>query len=401
MKAAVIREHGGPEVIRIEDVPAPKPGPQDVVVAVRAGALNHLDVWVRRGGRAELKFPHVIGADGAGVVAAVGRDVQGVEVGLEVVVVAGLSCGVCEFCRAGEQSLCPNFGIVGSPTHSGTGALHAYINGATYNWAQFNLVYSSAQDLSGYTISAWIWVDASLGGTTQIQAFLIPWTSGGWTTFSTTNANVGKWVKVSYSPGGSQTGITQFGFQFYTITAGASGNIYIDDVTLSGPPPAACRVLFNSFETLGENGTLQTLANSTYSLSTAHATQGTHSLDINVTTAAPGWNDKIFKLSGFSPANWSGSYTYMMADLYADASMIAGSSYTKMLLYGDTATSGGQISSNAPTLITGQQTLVWALDSLPTGGPVTDIYFIYNADPTVGTGNFYLDNVRLANMTCP
>ena len=113
MKAAVIREHGGPDVIRIEDVPEPRPGPQEVVVAVRAGALNHLDVWVRRGGRAELKFPHVIGSDGAGVVAAVGKDVRGIAVGQEVVVVAGLSCGICEACRAGEVSLCESFGIVG------------------------------------------------------------------------------------------------------------------------------------------------------------------------------------------------------------------------------------------------------------------------------------------------
>lgn len=113
MKAAAIREHGGPDVIRIEDVPDPKPGPRDVVVAIRAAAMNHVDIWVRRGGRAELEFPHVLGADGAGVVAAVGKDVREVEVGQEVVVLAGLSCGSCEFCRGGEQSLCPDFGIVG------------------------------------------------------------------------------------------------------------------------------------------------------------------------------------------------------------------------------------------------------------------------------------------------
>jgi len=113
MKAAVIREHGGPEVIRIEDLPEPQPGPREVVVEVRAGALNHLDIWVRKGGRTELQFPHIIGSDAAGVVAAVGDDAEGVEVGQEVVVVAGYGCGACEFCSRGEVSLCESFGIIG------------------------------------------------------------------------------------------------------------------------------------------------------------------------------------------------------------------------------------------------------------------------------------------------
>ncbi len=113
MKAAVIREHGGPEVIRVEDLPEPHPGPREVVVDVRAGALNHLDIWVRVGGRTALSFPHVIGSDAAGVVAAVGAQAEGVEVGQEVVVVAGFGCGACEFCRAGEVSLCAEFGIIG------------------------------------------------------------------------------------------------------------------------------------------------------------------------------------------------------------------------------------------------------------------------------------------------
>jgi len=113
MKAAVIRGHGGPEVVRVEGLPEPQPGRGEVVVAVRAGALNHLDIWVRKGGRTELEFPHVIGSDAAGVVAAVGEGAEGVEVGQEVVVVAGFGCGACEFCARGEVSLCAEFGIIG------------------------------------------------------------------------------------------------------------------------------------------------------------------------------------------------------------------------------------------------------------------------------------------------
>jgi NADPH:quinone reductase-like Zn-dependent oxidoreductase len=113
MKAAVIRKHGGIDVIAVEDVPEPKPGAGEVLVDVRAAALNHLDIWVRRGGRAELKGAHVLGSDGAGVVSAFGPSVHGVETGQEVVIHAGLSCGCCEQCRAGQQSLCPSFGIIG------------------------------------------------------------------------------------------------------------------------------------------------------------------------------------------------------------------------------------------------------------------------------------------------
>jgi len=113
MKAAVIREHGGPEVIALEQLPDPKPEPSEAVVELRAAALNHLDIWVRRGGRAALTGPHVLGSDGAGVVSARGDLVRGIEVGQEVVINPALSCGRCEFCRSGQQSLCADFGIVG------------------------------------------------------------------------------------------------------------------------------------------------------------------------------------------------------------------------------------------------------------------------------------------------
>lgn len=113
MKAAVIREHGGPEVVNIEDIPAPKAGPGEVVVEVRAAALNHLDVWVRQGGRHQLEWPHVVGSDAAGTVVALGASVGGVAVGDEVVVNAGLACEHCEFCRRGEHSMCADYRIIG------------------------------------------------------------------------------------------------------------------------------------------------------------------------------------------------------------------------------------------------------------------------------------------------
>jgi NADPH:quinone reductase-like Zn-dependent oxidoreductase len=114
MRAVAIRAHGGPEVVSVLDLPAPRPAPGEVVVAVRAAALNHLDVWVRRGWPGlKLAFPHVLGSDVAGVVEAVGEAVAGVAPGDEVVVNPSLGCGRCERCLSGRENLCRRFAILG------------------------------------------------------------------------------------------------------------------------------------------------------------------------------------------------------------------------------------------------------------------------------------------------
>src|SRR5512143_4037921 len=115
MLAVTIRAHGGPEQILIDDVPRPpEPGPRDVVVALQAAALNHLDLFVLQGmPGVPPAFPHVMGADGAGVVEAGGAEVTAGKPGDRVVVNAGLSCGSCEYCRAGERSLCTAFRLLG------------------------------------------------------------------------------------------------------------------------------------------------------------------------------------------------------------------------------------------------------------------------------------------------
>jgi NADPH:quinone reductase-like Zn-dependent oxidoreductase len=119
MKAAVIHEHGELDKICVEDIPEPTARDGEVLVDVKAAALNHLDVWVRKGGRSSLAMPHVLGSDASGVVSVVGDDVGNVQVGDEVILDPGLSCGLCEFCRRGEQSLCTSYGIVGL-TRQGT-----------------------------------------------------------------------------------------------------------------------------------------------------------------------------------------------------------------------------------------------------------------------------------------
>ena len=94
--------------------PSFPPGPDEVRVAVRAAALNHLDLFVIRGlpGIA-YEFPHILGADGAGVIDAVGAAVTAVRPGDRVLINPGVSDYTCEFCRAGEHSLCVSYGILG------------------------------------------------------------------------------------------------------------------------------------------------------------------------------------------------------------------------------------------------------------------------------------------------
>ena len=120
MRAAVVEDHGGPEVVRVRDVPDPEPGRGEVRVAVRAVALNHLDLWVRRGlPGLKLTFPHIGGSDVAGTVDAIGPGVPGVERGRRVLVNPALWCGECEFCRKGEESLCVSFHIFGEHVPGG------------------------------------------------------------------------------------------------------------------------------------------------------------------------------------------------------------------------------------------------------------------------------------------
>ena len=119
MKAAIFHEYGGPEVVRIEEVERPEPGWGEVVVEVKAAAVNHLDLWVRRGLPIETTMPHIGGSDIAGVVAELGPGVEGVEVGERVVVNPSLWCGRCEWCHAGEESMCVRFRLLGEHTQGG------------------------------------------------------------------------------------------------------------------------------------------------------------------------------------------------------------------------------------------------------------------------------------------
>src|SRR5438067_686581 len=113
MKAVRFHQFGGPDSLRYEDVPAPTPAPGEVLVGLRAAALNHLDLFVRRGGVPKTPLPHVGGADGAGVVLESGPGAGAFTPGTRVFFDPGLSDGTCDYCARGEHSLCDRWEILG------------------------------------------------------------------------------------------------------------------------------------------------------------------------------------------------------------------------------------------------------------------------------------------------
>ena len=114
MRCVVVREHGGFDQLRLEEREVPAPQRGEVRVRVRAVGLNHLDTWVRRGVPGHtFPLPLVTSSDASGVVDALGGGVDGLREGDEVVVLPGVSCGVCEACQSGVDQLCSGYDILG------------------------------------------------------------------------------------------------------------------------------------------------------------------------------------------------------------------------------------------------------------------------------------------------
>src|SRR6516225_1791910 len=113
MKAVRIHEFGGPEVLRYEDAPDPELRKDHVLIRVRACALNHLDLWVRKG-LPGVKLPHILGSDIAGEVAEVGEYVSQLTPGQRVLLAPMHFCGQCRSCMTGVQNLCREFTALGN-----------------------------------------------------------------------------------------------------------------------------------------------------------------------------------------------------------------------------------------------------------------------------------------------
>lgn len=113
MKAIRIHQHGGPEVLMIDDLPHPKPKDFEVKIAIHASSLNHMDLWVRRGLPGMAALPLILGCDGAGVIVECGSEVTDFNVNDRVVIFPMTSCGTCRFCVSGLENHCPKFKIFG------------------------------------------------------------------------------------------------------------------------------------------------------------------------------------------------------------------------------------------------------------------------------------------------
>jgi 2-desacetyl-2-hydroxyethyl bacteriochlorophyllide A dehydrogenase len=114
VRAIVFTKHGGPDVLQYTDAPTPTIRPSEVLVRVKACALNHLDLWVRRGlPGVPIPLPHIPGSDIAGEVAEVGADVTTVRPGQKVVLAPGVTCGKCSACISGHDNRCRSFTNLG------------------------------------------------------------------------------------------------------------------------------------------------------------------------------------------------------------------------------------------------------------------------------------------------
>lgn len=118
MKAVRIHQFGGPEVLKYEDIPDPRPRKDQVLIRVKACSLNHLDLWVRKG-LPGVKLPHIPGSDVAGEIVEIGEYVSGFTTGQRVLVAPMHFCGYCVNCLAGKQNQCREFTVLGNAVDGG------------------------------------------------------------------------------------------------------------------------------------------------------------------------------------------------------------------------------------------------------------------------------------------
>jgi len=155
MKAMIFSEHGGPEVLRYTDVSDPQIGAGEVLVRVRACALNHLDLWVRRGlPGITIPMPHILGSDISGEVARVGSSVTNVKVGERVLLNPGISCGHCLHCLRGNDNFCREYTLFG---YKVDGGYSEYVAAPAVNVVPMptNLTFEEAAAVPLVFLTAW------------------------------------------------------------------------------------------------------------------------------------------------------------------------------------------------------------------------------------------------------
>lgn len=156
MRALTISAHGGTERLEYRtDIAVAEPGPEEVRVRLRAASLNHLDVFTLQGlPGVNITPPWIMGADGAGVIESVGEEVKNLSVGDHVVINPGISDRTCEYCKAGEQSLCVKFRLLGEHL-PGTFADFIVIAEANVRKISKTVAFDTAAAFTLATLTAW------------------------------------------------------------------------------------------------------------------------------------------------------------------------------------------------------------------------------------------------------
>src|SRR5436305_3099969 len=153
MKAIRIHGFGGPEMHRYEDLPEPQPHKDQGLVRVKACAMNHLDIWVRKG-LPGVQLPHILGSDVAGEVAEVGEYVTGLQTGQRVLVAPMHYCGHCVKCVSGLQNQCPQFTVLGNAVDGGNCELMA-VPAANVILIPESLSFNDAASVPLVFVTAW------------------------------------------------------------------------------------------------------------------------------------------------------------------------------------------------------------------------------------------------------
>ena len=156
MRALTISAHGGIEQLELRrDLPVPEPAAGYVRIRLQAAALNHLDLFTLGGlPGVTITPPWIMGADGTGVIDSVGDGVTAYTAGDTVVINPGISDGTCEYCRAGEQSMCVRFGLLGEH-HPGTLAEYMVVPARNVRTIPSSVPVESAAAFTLATLTAW------------------------------------------------------------------------------------------------------------------------------------------------------------------------------------------------------------------------------------------------------
>ena len=264
-------EAGTPTPVAI-DVPEPAIGPDEVRVELKASGLNHLDVWVARGMPAPPAYPHVLGADGAGVVVEVGDHVSGVAPGDEVIVDPATSCERCAACRSGDVPLCRDLAVVGEHrwgTHAERiviPAVNAVAKPTGLGWteaAAFGLVVASAVRIAhrgGIATGGTVLV-VGVGGGSASAAFLVARSLGA-TVFATSSDERTRTWALANGAAAVFDSAGAFDAEARAATDGLGVDVVIDNV--------GTETFERSFEALSRGGRLVTNGSTTGRTSTIH-----------------------------------------------------------------------------------------------------------------------------------